>query len=159
MMLPLVRASWALMIDVIWWVVIPGNPVGPTDHSSRQNASLFSTEEPVTYFSFTEVKKRFANRSGFLSENDRRPLPAHDQSQNSHLLYPRRNRYVVHRTTMVDGRRRPWQPPPPWRNPPAQNHGCHGNIWSDLAAPPTRTAWEGPWRERFGRIWRETTYS
>mmetsp|Transcript_31495 Transcript_31495/g.60036 ORF Transcript_31495/g.60036 Transcript_31495/m.60036 type:complete len:105 (-) Transcript_31495:23-337(-) len=21
---------------------------------------------------------------------------------------------------MVDGRRRPWQPPPPWRNPPAQ---------------------------------------
>ena len=50
-----------------WWVVIPGNPVGPTDHSSRQNASLFFTEEPVTYFSFTEVKKRFANRSGFLS--------------------------------------------------------------------------------------------
>ena len=25
----------------LWWVVIPGNPVGPTDHSSRQNASLF----------------------------------------------------------------------------------------------------------------------
>ena len=101
----------------IRWVVIPGNPVGPTDQSSRQNALLFSTEEPVTYFSFTEVKKRFANRSGFLSEND---LPAHDQSQNSHLLYPRRNRYVVHRTTIVDGRRRPWQPPPPWRNPPAR---------------------------------------
>ena len=27
---------------------------------------------------------------------------------------------IVHRTTMVDGRRRPWQPPPPWRNPSAQ---------------------------------------
>ena len=46
---------------------------------------------------------------------------------------------LVHRTMMVDGRRRPWQPPPPWRNPPAQNHGCHGNSWSDPAIPLTRT--------------------
>ena len=48
---------------------------------------------------------------------------------------------LVHRTTMVNGRRRPWQPPPPWRDLPAQNHGCHGNIWSDLATLLTRTAW------------------
>ena len=64
----------------------------------------------------------------------------------------------VHRTTMVDGRRQPWQPPPPWRDPLAQNHGCHGDIWSDPATPPTRTASEGPWQERFGRVLRENTF-
>ena len=27
---------------------------------------------------------------------------------------------LVPTTTMVNGRQRPWQPPPPWRNPPAR---------------------------------------
>jgi hypothetical protein len=47
---------------------------------------------------------------------------------------------LLHRTTMVDGQQQPWQPPPPWRDPPAQNHGFHGNIWSDLATLQTRTS-------------------
>ena len=47
---------------------------------------------------------------------------------------------LVHITMMVNGQQRPWKPLPPCRDPPAQNHGCHDNIWSDPATPPTQTA-------------------
>ena len=79
------------------------------DHGSDPNPK---TPKTPTYVGIGTVSTNFMENWSISMISSK--------SQNSHYLTYVGIGTLVHTTTMVDGRRRPWQPPPPWRNPPAR---------------------------------------